>query len=47
MTLNELVNAIREHLPECSVGEDNEGQIILYTNMTIDRNETLIPMEEV
>ena len=30
----DLVRAISEVLPEASFGEDNDGQLVIYTNMT-------------
>ena len=30
----DLVKAIAEVLPEASFGEDNDGQLVIYTNMT-------------
>ena len=47
MTLQELVNKLREHIPNLQVGEDNDGQIVVYTNKKIVEGETLAEMEEV
>ena len=34
MTYTQLVQAISQILPECSFDEDNEGQIVIYTNLS-------------
>lgn len=44
MTFNELVCAILEVCPTASFGEDNEGQIIIYTDLCGDVNEDLKPL---
>lgn len=36
MTLNEMISKILEVCPNASVGEDNDGQIVIYTNKRID-----------
>lgn len=46
MTLNELMQKISEILPEAEMGDDLDGQIIIYTNMMIDRDENLISFTE-
>ena len=40
MTFDELRKAILEVLPAAQVGEDNHGQIIVYTDMMIDTTGT-------
>jgi len=32
-SLNELMKLILEIVPEASFGEDNDGQIVVYTNL--------------
>ena len=32
-TTNDLLRAILKILPHASIGEDNDGQIVIYTNM--------------
>lgn len=43
MTMNELLSRIQEILPNASVGEDNDGQIVIYTNL-VEANESLVDM---
>jgi len=33
MTLDELMQKVLEILPDASFGEDEEGQVIIYTNL--------------
>ncbi len=33
MTYSELVRAISAILPDATFGEDNEGQLVVYTNL--------------
>ena len=47
MTYNELVAKIQAVLPEASFGEDLDGQVVIYTNLTQankDDNATLEPL---
>jgi len=46
MTLNEMLNRVREILPNASVGEDNDGQIVIYTDKVIDSRENLVSIVE-
>lgn len=46
MTLNEMLNIIRQVLPNASVGEDNDGQVVIYTDKRLDSQENLVPIEE-
>jgi hypothetical protein len=32
-SLQELVEYLGEYLPEATVGEDNDGQLVIYTNL--------------
>ena len=36
MTYDEFYRAILEVLPAAQLGEDNDGQIVVYTDMMID-----------
>ena len=50
-TLDDLYRAFLEICSNGSIGEDNDGQIVFYTNKRIDRNklglgETIIEFEE-
>ena len=44
MTLNEVFQIAQEHFPLCHVGEDSEGEVIIFTGMIGDDNETLREM---
>jgi hypothetical protein len=39
MTFDELSKAILEVLPRAQLGEDMDGQIVIYTDMMIDAYE--------
>ena len=46
MTFHELRIAIEELLPAAQFGEDNEGQIVIYTDMMLDiydGTDTVVP----
>lgn len=45
MTLDELIRKVLEILPESTVGEDNEGQLVVYTNLSVGSDGTLIQFE--
>lgn len=45
MTSNELMNKIREILPNATIGEENDGQIVIYTNLE-EINNRLIDFDE-
>jgi len=45
ITWEELVEEINKLLPRASFGNDNEGQIIIYTNLTNDDNYNLVDMD--
>lgn len=32
-TLTELMQYIGEYLPDATIGEDNDGQLVIYTNL--------------
>lgn len=32
-TTNDLLNAILKIIPGASIGQDNDGQIVIYTNL--------------
>lgn len=38
MTLDDLIKEVLDILPEATVGEDNEGQLIVYTNLYVDKD---------
>lgn len=39
MTYQQLVRAIAKILPNATLGEDNDGQLIVYTNLSEVENE--------
>jgi molybdopterin synthase catalytic subunit len=38
MTLNEVFQIAQEHFPLCHVGEDSEGEVIIFTGMVRNEN---------
>ena len=40
-TYADLVNLIAQVLPEASFGEDGEGQLVIYTNLSEDKEGNL------
>tara|TARA_B100000073_G_scaffold248110_2_gene208459 strand:+ start:1472 stop:1621 length:150 start_codon:yes stop_codon:yes gene_type:complete len=46
MTSHELVDLIREHCPNATVGEDMDGQAVIYTDMRMDKEDNLIKFKE-
>jgi len=45
MTFDELMRAILNILPNAQSGDDNDGQIVIYTNKKFDSDgETLVEM---
>lgn len=46
MNLNELINKIIHIVPNCTVGEDNDGQIIINTNLKINDHDELVDLDE-
>ena len=46
MTLNEIVSLLAAKGVPVTVGEDNDGQVVIYTNRKLDADdETLIPFD--
>ena len=41
-----LRTALEKLMPNYSIDEDNEGQIIIYTNLTEGKNDTYVEMED-
>jgi len=39
MTLTELQDAVEELLPGSSIGSDNDGQLVVYTDLSIDDDD--------
>jgi hypothetical protein len=46
MTIQELMEWVMTKLPEATLGEDNDGQIIICTNLTQTDTDKLIPLDE-
>ena len=42
---NDLMNAVRSVLPESSMGKDNGGQVIIYTNLYVRDDGSLESMD--
>lgn len=42
-TISELLGAILPILPNATLDEDNSGQIIIYTDLTTQGDDTLVP----
>jgi len=45
VTYAELIDRISEILPGATVGEDFEGQLIIYTDLTLLEDDTLAALE--
>lgn len=45
MTLSERLSGALEMLPEASLGEDNDGQLVVYTNLRENAEGELVPFE--
>lgn len=47
MTFDELKQAVLEILPDATLGwDDNDGQIVIYTNLTEGNGDELVPLTE-
>lgn len=46
ITLNDLMHKALELFPDAIIEEDQDGQIVINTGLTIDENFRLVPMEE-
>lgn len=44
--MNELIEAIRRIIPHCQFESDNDGQIIIYTNLKLNDRGELEKMED-
>lgn len=44
MYFNEFYSRLLEILPNATVGEDNDGQLVIYTDMRVSEDK-LIPFE--
>jgi hypothetical protein len=43
-TFDDLYKAITAILPSASFGEDNEGQVVIFTDLTVALGDVLVPM---
>jgi hypothetical protein len=46
MDLNVVLNQIRKVLPNASIGEDNDGQIVIYTDCRTLDGDTIVPFDD-
>ena len=46
MTTDELIRKVLLILPDAELGEDNDGQIVIYTGLTEQSAGTVTPMAE-
>lgn len=46
MTLDQLLSIILPLMPDATVGEDNDGQVVIYTNLIEMPDGTLLTMPE-
>jgi hypothetical protein len=45
MTYDEFYRTILNVLPSAALGEDNDGQLVIYTDMYINDEGKVVPME--
>lgn len=45
MTENEAISKLLEIFPNMTLGEDNDGQLIVYTDTRIDADGNIEPLE--
>jgi len=46
MDINDLMDAVLDICPNAQVGQDDDGQILIYTNMTINAFDNMVDMDE-
>jgi len=46
MIFQELIDALNQILPKSQLGEDNDGQIVVYTNLKEQENGELVDMDD-
>jgi len=44
MTLDDVFRIALKHFPLCHVGEDTEGEVVIFTGMMVDENQELREM---
>lgn len=47
MNFDQFLVKVLVAFPNAQVGEDNDGQLIIHTNLTRDENEMIVAMPEV
>lgn len=45
MNFDELYSIVLGIFPNASIGEDNDGQLVIYTDMMLGKNDEVIPFE--
>jgi hypothetical protein len=46
MDMDELMREVLKTFPKADVGEDNDGQLVIYTNLTLDANQNVVPFKD-
>ena len=46
MTLDDVFRIALKHFPLCHVGEDSEGEVMIFTGMMVDDNQELREMTD-
>jgi len=46
MTFDEFMELVLGDFPNAEVGQDNDGQLVIYTNMTIAKVDIVVTMDE-
>ena len=44
MSFKDVVKHISEIFPNASFGDDNDGQLLIYTDMKLDAQDNIIPL---
>jgi hypothetical protein len=44
--MQEFMNTFLKVFPEGTVGQDNDGQLVIYTNLTFGAGEEIVDMDE-
>lgn len=44
--MQEFMNAFLKVFPEGTVGQDNDGQLVIYTNLMFGADEEIIDMDQ-
>ena len=46
MRLDDVFRIVLKHFPLCHVGEDVEGEVVIFTGMMVDKNQELREMTD-